>query len=55
MSGRKNITLLNMVRSMLACRKVPKEFWLEAIFWATNVLNRSPTLSVKYVTLEVSR
>lgn len=49
------ITLLNIVRSMLACRKVLKEFWLESIFWGTYVLNRSPTLSVKDVTPEVSR
>ena len=51
-SERKNRTLLNMVRSMLACRKVPKKFWPEAVVWATYVLNRSPTLSVKDVTPE---
>jgi len=44
-----------MVRSMLACRKVPKEFWLEAFLWTTYVVNRSPTLSVKDVTPKVSR
>jgi len=51
-SERKNRTLMNMVRSMLACRKVPKKFWHEAVVWATYVLNRSPTLSVKDVTPE---
>jgi len=39
-----------MVRSILAARHVPKVFWPEAIVWATHVLNRSPTLSVKEMT-----
>ncbi|CAJ2663992.1 unnamed protein product [Trifolium pratense] len=51
-SERKNRTLLNMVRSMLAGRNVPKKFWPEAVKWATYVLNRSPTLSVKDSTPE---
>ncbi|GAU29997.1 hypothetical protein TSUD_160820 [Trifolium subterraneum] len=51
-SERKNRTLLNMVRSMLAGRNVPKTFWPEALKWATYVLNRSPTLSVKDMTPE---
>jgi hypothetical protein len=50
-SERKNRTLMNMVRSMLAGRCVPKRFWPEAVVWATHVINRSPTLSVKYMTL----
>ncbi|GAU23520.1 hypothetical protein TSUD_39990 [Trifolium subterraneum] len=40
-SERKNKTLLNMVRSMLAGRNVPKTFWPEALKWATYVLNRN--------------
>ncbi|KAK2414989.1 myosin-16 [Trifolium repens] len=51
-SERKNKTLLNMVRSMLSGRNVPKPFWPEALKWATYVLNRSPTLSVKNMTPE---
>jgi hypothetical protein len=51
-SERKNRTLLNMVRSMLSGRNVPKSFWPEALKWATYVLNRSPTLSVKDMTPE---
>jgi transposase InsO family protein len=51
-SERKNRTLMNMVRSMLVARNVPKVFWPEAVVWATHVLNRSPTLSVKDMTLE---
>ncbi|KAJ9565577.1 hypothetical protein OSB04_001543 [Centaurea solstitialis] len=49
---RKNRTLLNMVRSILAERGVPKEYWAEAANWATYPLNRSPTLAVKNVTSE---
>ncbi|GAU13002.1 hypothetical protein TSUD_173010 [Trifolium subterraneum] len=49
-SERKNRTLMNMVRSMLNGRNVPKRFWPEAVVWATYVLNRCPTLSVKGVT-----
>ncbi|GAU26636.1 hypothetical protein TSUD_102440 [Trifolium subterraneum] len=51
-SERKNRTLLNMVRSMLAGKNVPKRFWPEAVVWATYVINRSPTLSVKDMTPE---
>ncbi|MCI25793.1 retrovirus-related pol polyprotein from transposon tnt 1-94, partial [Trifolium medium] len=35
---------------MLDGRNVPKKFWPEALNWATYVLNRSPTLSVKDMT-----
>jgi len=51
-SERNNRTIMNMVRCLLAGRDVPKVFWPEAVKWATYVLNRSPTLSVKDVTLE---
>jgi hypothetical protein len=51
-SERKNRTIMNMVRCLLAGRNVPKTFWPEAVKWATYVLNRSPTLSVKDVTPE---
>jgi hypothetical protein len=51
-SERKNRTLMNMVRSMLAGRNVPKLFWPEAVKWACYVMNRSPTLSVKNMTPE---
>jgi hypothetical protein len=49
---RKNRTLMDMVRSKIAGRNVPKVFWPEAIKWATHVMNRSPTLSVKDITPE---
>ncbi|CAJ2634874.1 unnamed protein product [Trifolium pratense] len=51
-SERKNRTIMNMVRSMLAGKSVPKRFWPEAVLWATYVLNRSPTMSVKEMTPE---
>lgn len=49
---RKNRTIMNMVRSMLSEKEVPKEFWPEAVNWSIYVLNRSPTLAVKDVTPE---
>ncbi|GAU51565.1 hypothetical protein TSUD_244720 [Trifolium subterraneum] len=51
-SERKNRTLLNMVRSMISARGVPKSFWPEAVTWATRVMNRCPTFAVKNMTLE---
>ena len=51
-SERKNRTIMNMVRCLLAGKNVPKMFWPEAVKWATYVLNRSPTLSAKDITLE---
>jgi len=38
---------MNMVRSMLLEKQIPKSFWPEAVNWAVHVLNRSPTLAVK--------
>ncbi|GAU36464.1 hypothetical protein TSUD_166300 [Trifolium subterraneum] len=51
-SERKNRTILNMVRSMISARNVPKRFWPEAVNWATYVMNRSPTHVVQDVTPE---
>jgi hypothetical protein len=44
---RKNRTIMNMVRSMLLEKRIPKSFWLEVLNWAVHMLNRSPTLAVK--------
>jgi transposase InsO family protein len=49
---RKNRTIMDMVRSMLACREVPKEFWPEAVNWAIYILNRSPTTALNDITPE---
>lgn len=43
---------MNMVRSMLSGKKIPKTFWPEAVNWTVHVLNRSPTLAVKNKTPE---
>ncbi|KAE8667942.1 hypothetical protein F3Y22_tig00112352pilonHSYRG00005 [Hibiscus syriacus] len=43
---RKNITILDMARSMLKSKKLPKEFWAEAVSCAVYLSNRSPTRSV---------
>jgi transposase InsO family protein len=44
---RKNRTILNMVRSLLLEKQIPKKIWPEVVNWAVHVLNRSPTLAVK--------
>jgi transposase InsO family protein len=49
---RKNRTIMNMVRSLLTSRQVPKTFWPEGVNWAVHILNRSPTLAVRNKTLE---
>ncbi|XP_074572622.1 uncharacterized protein LOC141829102 [Curcuma longa] len=47
---RKNRTILNMARSMLKSKDMPKEFWAEAMACAVYLSNRSPTKSLKNVT-----
>lgn len=47
---RKNRTVMNMVRSMLSMRKVPRFLWAEAVNWTFYILNRCPTLAVKNIT-----
>lgn len=49
---RKNRTIMNMVRSMLTTRSIPKSFWPEAVNWSVHVLNRCPTFAVKNMTPE---
>jgi transposase InsO family protein len=51
-SERKNRTVLNMIRSLISTRNVPKKFLPEAVIWATYVMNRSPTHAVKDLTPE---
>ena len=50
MAERKNRTMMNMVRSMLSNKRIPKSFWLEAVNWSIYVQNRCPTLAVKDIT-----
>lgn len=51
-SERKNRTILNMVRSLLAKGRIPKPFWPEAVNWSIHILNRSPTFAVQNMTPE---
>ena len=39
---RKNPTILDMVRTMLKSKNVPKEFWVEVVQCAIYVQNRCP-------------
>lgn len=41
----KNRTVMDIVRSMLQSKKVPKGFWAEAVAHAIYVLNECPTRS----------
>ncbi|GLT98425.1 hypothetical protein SLE2022_159300 [Rubroshorea leprosula] len=49
---RKNRTILNMVRSMLKSKNMPKEFWVEAVACAVYLSNLSPSKSVQGMTLQ---
>jgi transposase InsO family protein len=49
---RKNRTIMNMVRSMLTEKEIPRTFWPEAVNWTIHVLNRSPTFAVRNMTPE---
>ena len=51
----KNKTIMNMVRSMLSEKQVPKNFWPKTVNWIVHVLNRSPTLAVKDTTPDEAR
>ena len=43
---------MNMVRSMLVGKKVPKTLWSGAVNRTVHILNGSPTLAVKNTTPE---
>ena len=43
----KNRTIMNMVRSMLSEKQIPKRFYPEVVNCTMHVLNRSPTLTIK--------
>jgi transposase InsO family protein len=47
---RKNRTILNMTRTMLKEKGLPKQFWAEAMACSSCLLNRCPTKSVKNMT-----
>ncbi|KAL4318065.1 hypothetical protein GQ457_18G013000 [Hibiscus cannabinus] len=45
---RKNKTILNMARSMLKAKNMPKEFWAEAVSCAVYLSNRSQQTNIAY-------
>ncbi|WVZ79350.1 LOW QUALITY PROTEIN: hypothetical protein U9M48_026940 [Paspalum notatum var. saurae] len=47
---RRNQTIVGMARSMLKAKKMPVEFWGEAVNTAVFILNRAPTKSLKGMT-----
>ncbi|KAG9450658.1 hypothetical protein H6P81_010623 [Aristolochia fimbriata] len=47
---RKNRTIMNMARSMMKGKTLPKVYWAEAVDCAVYLLNRYPTKSVKFRT-----
>ncbi|GKV21544.1 hypothetical protein SLEP1_g31514 [Rubroshorea leprosula] len=47
---RKNRTVMEMARCMLAEKKLPKCFWAEAVYTAVYLLNGLPTKAVKGIT-----
>lgn len=47
---RRNRTVMNMVRSIMLAKNMPKTFWAEAVHWIFYVLNRSPTVAVENLT-----
>ncbi|KAJ6937917.1 hypothetical protein NC652_012263 [Populus alba x Populus x berolinensis] len=49
---RKNRTILDMARSLLKAKKLPKQYWAEAVSCAVYLLNRCPTRSLQGVTPE---
>nr|KYP68042.1 Retrovirus-related Pol polyprotein from transposon TNT 1-94 [Cajanus cajan] len=49
---RKNRTIMNMVRSMLKSKELPKYLWGEAVSTTTYILNRSPSKRLEGVTPE---
>ncbi|KAL4563757.1 hypothetical protein LXL04_027802 [Taraxacum kok-saghyz] len=49
---RKNRTVINIVVSMIAAKKMPKKFWGEATVWSLYVLNRCPTKALVDMTPE---
>ncbi|KAJ4756551.1 polyprotein [Rhynchospora pubera] len=47
---RKNRTILDMVRSMIKTKSMPKEFWAEAVDCAVYLQNRCKTISLENMT-----
>lgn len=50
LAERRNRTLLNMVRTMLKLKGLPKEHWGEAVTTVAYILNKSPTKKLEEIT-----
>ena len=42
-----NRTLMEKVRCMLSNAQFPKSFWVEVVFTACSLINRSPSVSIE--------
>ncbi|TXG61042.1 hypothetical protein EZV62_012405 [Acer yangbiense] len=42
-----NKTILERVRSMLSCSKLPAKFWVETVHTAAYLINRTPSLAIE--------
>ena len=49
-SERKNRTVMEMARSMLEEKRLPKIFWAEVVYIAVYLLNRCPTRAIQNMT-----
>ena len=49
---RKHQTIVEMARCMLHAKNLHYKFWAESMFYATYILNRTPTKALKDITLE---
>ena len=47
---RKNISILNIARSMLKTKKMSKEFWVEAVDYAIYLSNRCHAIGLNNMT-----
>jgi transposase InsO family protein len=50
---RRNLTLMNIVRSMLSYSTLPIDLWMEALKTAIHILNRVPSKSVSKMSYEL--
>ena len=47
LAERMNRTIMERVRSMLSHAKLPKSYWVEALYTAVYLINRSPSVPLK--------
>ena len=47
LAKRRNRTIMESVRSMLSHAKLPKSYWVKAMYMAVYLINRSPSVPLK--------